>query len=86
VTAENELNKPRYEQLLNLYGVEVSGTLPEPVYTYGPARAAQNGGQIETRVFNVPKNYYFPIPDADVKMAPALGQNPGWSVESSSNN
>ena len=80
VTAENELGKPKYEQLLNLYGVEVSGTAARPVYTFGPARAAQNGGQIETRVFNIPKNYYFPIPDDDVKKAPALGQNPGWEV------
>lgn len=80
VTAENELVKPRYEQLLNLYGVEVSGTASRPVYTFGPARAAQNGGQIETRVFNIPKNYYFPIPDDDLKKAPKLGQNPGWEV------
>lgn len=80
VTAENELNKPKYEQLLNLYGVEVSGTAGHPIYTYGPARAAQNGGVIETRVFNIPKNYYFPIPDDDVKKAPMLGQNPGWEV------
>lgn len=80
VTAENELVKPRYEQLLNLYGVEVSGTAGHPIYTYGPARAAQNGGVIETRVFNIPKNYYFPIPDDDVKKAPMLGQNPGWEV------
>jgi len=30
------------------------------------------------RVFNVPKNYLFPIPFNEVKRAPNLGQNPGW--------
>lgn len=80
VTSANEKSKPYYEQLLNLYGVSISGTAEAPVYTYGPARAAQNGGEIETRVFNNPKNYLFPIPDADVKMAPDLKQNPGWEI------
>lgn len=80
VTASGEQSKPYYEQLLNLYGVEISGTEEAPVYTYGKARAAQNGGTIETRVFNIPKNYLFPVPDADVKRAPNLGQNPGWEI------
>lgn len=74
VTASEEQSKPYYEQLLNLYGVEISGTEAAPVYQYGPARSAQNGGPIETRVFNIPKNYLFPIPDSDVKMAPNLKQ------------
>lgn len=85
VSATSEVTKPRYEQLLNLYGVEISGTADAPVYTYGAARSAQNGGTIETRVFNVPKNYLFPIPDADVKMAPELRQNAGWEVNVSDN-
>lgn len=80
VTASEEQSKPYYEQLLNLYGVEISGTEAAPVYQYGPARSAQNGGVIETRVFNIPKNYLFPIPDSDVKMAPNLKQNPGWEI------
>ena len=58
----------------------ISGTEAAPVYQYGPARSAQNGGVIETRVFNIPKNYLFPIPDSDVKMAPNLKQNPGWEI------
>lgn len=78
VTAQNELSKPRYEQLLNLYGVRITGSDVQnaPVFTYGLAET------VNRRVFNVPKNYLFPIPNNDVKKAPNLGQNPGWEVAS----
>ena len=33
--------------------------------------------------FNVPKNYYFPIPDAETKRLPRLGQNQGWELSTS---
>lgn len=79
VTAQNELSKPRYEQVLNLYGVKITGTDVQnaPVFTYGLAET------VNRRVFNTPKNYLFPIPANDVKRAPNLGQNPGWEVASS---
>jgi hypothetical protein len=71
-TASNEANKPYYNQLLNLYGVRVTGTEGAPLYVFGLAE------KVNLRVFNSPKNYYFPIPADEVKRAPNLGQNPGW--------
>jgi hypothetical protein len=73
VTTANEKSKPMYQQVLNLYGVSVTpdaGT----VYNYGAAEIHAS------RVFNSPKNYYFPIPDAETKRLPALGQNKGWEL------
>jgi hypothetical protein len=32
----------------------------------------------EVRVFNVNKDYFWPIPQEDIDLAPALIQNPGW--------
>ena len=51
--------------------------LTAPVYTDGYAET------VNSRVFNSPKNYYFPIPAAEVKRSPNLRQNPGWEVEGS---
>ena len=72
VTAGNEAAKPHYNQVLNLYGVKVTATASAPVYTYGPAET------VNLRIFNSPKNYYFPLPANEVKRAPKLEQNPGW--------
>lgn len=33
---------------------------------------------VETRVFNTPQHYLFPIMDAEIKKTPSLTQNPGW--------
>ncbi len=74
VTATSEKSKPRYQQVYNLYGVSVTGTADNPTLTYGPAQTNN------LRVFNSPKNYYFPIPNDEVKRAPNLGQNPGWEI------
>lgn len=74
VTSSNELTKPYYQQYLNLYGVTVTGEADAPVYTFGRANT------VDSRVFNSPKNYLFPIPSNEVKRAPNLGQNPGWEV------
>lgn len=79
VTATNELSKPRYEQLLNLWGVRVTGTQEDPKYDIQRAEANS------LRIFNTPKNYRFPLPADEVKRAPKLKQNPGWDVGSSSN-
>jgi len=75
-TMINERNLPVYKQVYNLYGVQVT---PEAstVYTIVPAQ------KHPTRAFNIPKNYFFPIPDAEVKKAPNLKQNPGWELSAS---
>jgi hypothetical protein len=73
VTTANEKSKPRYQQVLNLYGVSVTPDA-STVFNYGAAEIHAN------RVFNSPKNYYFPIPDAETKRLPALGQNSGWEL------
>lgn len=70
--ADEEQGLPRYKQLLNLYGVKVTGTAVAPTYTFGFAET------VNTRTFISPKSYYFPIPSNEVKRAPKLGQNPGW--------
>lgn len=69
----SEKTLPYYRQVYNIYGVTVT---PEAstTYTYGPAQ------KHPTRAFNYPKNYYFPLPDAEVKKAPNLKQNPGWEL------
>jgi len=75
-TMTGERNLPVYKQVYNLYGVRVTpdaGT----VYNIVPAQ------KHPTRAFNIPKNYYFPIPDAEVKKAPNLKQNPGWELSAS---
>lgn len=72
VTKENETSKPYYEQLLNIYGAEVTLSGNKPVYKY------TTNSNLEGRVFNTPKNYLFPIPYNEVQKAPNLGQNPGW--------
>jgi hypothetical protein len=73
VTTSNEKSKPMYQQVLNLYGVTVTPDAAN-VFNYGAAEIHSS------RVFNSPKNYYFPIPDAEVKRLPALGQNKGWEL------
>ncbi|MGL4520004.1 MAG: RagB/SusD family nutrient uptake outer membrane protein [Phocaeicola sp.] len=72
-SAAAERNLPYYQQVYNIYGVGVTNA-DNPTYTYGVA------DKHPTRVFNSPKNYFFPIPDQDVKRAPNLGQNPGWDL------
>ncbi|NDV77563.1 RagB/SusD family nutrient uptake outer membrane protein [Dysgonomonas sp. 511] len=72
VTSGNEAAKPYYEQLINMYGVEVTIDNGKPEFTYG------TNANLEGRVFNVPKNYLFPIPYSETQKAPNLGQNPGW--------
>lgn len=79
VTSTGETGKPRYNQLLNLYGVKVTGSADTPSYTFGLAET------VNSRTFVNPKSYYFPIPANEVKRAPNLGQNPGWDTGSASN-
>ena len=76
-TVSNEKNLPYYKQVYNLYGVTVTKQGDKPEYTYGPAR------NYPIRTFNTPKNYYLPIPDAEIKKLPNLGQNSGWELSTS---
>lgn len=75
-TAASEKNLPRYKQVYNIYSVVVTPN-DNPVYTY------RNDNTHATRVFNSPKNYYFPVPDETFKKNPNLGQNPGWELKDS---
>lgn len=79
-SSASERNEPRYKQVYNLYGVVVSGEADNPVYNYGYAERNTQ------RSFTSPKNYYFPIPNNEVKRLPALGQNPGWELSESGSN
>lgn len=72
VSSTGEQTKPYYQQMLNIYGVKVTGTDAAPVYTYDYAK------DHKTRTFISPKSYLFPIPYTETKAAPGLGQNPGW--------
>ena len=72
-SASSERNEPRYKQVYNLYGVQVNPKA-STVYTYTSTELYR------TRAFSSPKNYYFPIPDAEIKRLPNLGQNAGWEL------
>lgn len=72
-TVESERTLPRYQQVYNIYGVRITPGAAT-VFNYGPAQLHP------TRTLLVPKSYYFPIPDSEVKKAPNLGQNPGWEL------
>ncbi|MDR3188287.1 MAG: RagB/SusD family nutrient uptake outer membrane protein [Prevotellaceae bacterium] len=69
----SEVSLPRYKQYYNLYGVAVTNPA-SPAYSYVPAQ------KHPTRTFNSPKNYFFPLPNDEVKRAPNLKQNPGWEL------
>ena len=73
-TPQSEKNLPMYKQIYNIYAARVSGEANDPDYEYAIEHVHP------TRTFNSPKNYYFPIPDDDVKKAPNLKQNPGWEL------
>lgn len=75
-TVSTEKNLPRYKQVYNIYGVTITPDA-STVYTYGSAQ------KHPTRAFNSPKNYYFPLPETEVKKAPNLKQNPGWELSAS---
>lgn len=72
-TQAGEKSLPRYKQVYNIYGVTVTPDA-STVYTYGAA------DMHPTRAFISPKNYYFPIPDAEIKRIPTLKQNVGWEL------
>ena len=74
-TVNSEKSLPLYKQYYNLYGVTVTNAA-NPSYDFGPSQMHAS------RAFNSPKNYFFPLPDDEVKRAPNLKQNPGWELSS----
>jgi hypothetical protein len=72
-TVNSEKNLPRNQQYYNLYGVTVTNP-DNPKYEYVAAQ------KHPTRTFISPKNYFFPLPNDEVKRAPNLKQNPGWEL------
>ncbi len=74
--ATSEKNEPTYKQVYNLYGVTVTPD-QSTVYNYGAAEMHKS------RAFNAPKNYYFPIPNDEIKRLPKLKQNSGWEMSAS---
>ena len=73
-TPGSEKDLPMYRQIYNLYAASVSGEAENPVYEYTVEPIHP------MRTFSSPKNYYFPIPENDIKRAPNLKQNPGWEL------
>ncbi len=71
-TYNSEAGLERRKQIYHLYGVRITSSGSNTVYTYVDAQSHP------TRSFSSPKNYYFPIPYEEVQKAPNLGQNTGW--------
>lgn len=67
-----ETNLPRYRQVYNLYGVTIHPDQSD-VYVYALAETYPE------RVFRSPKNYFFPIPYAEI-IKTGLPQTPGWEM------
>ena len=79
-TASSEKNLPYYKQVYNLYGVDPSD-VPNKDGSFNGSYSYRNSAKDPVRAFNSPKNYYFPIPDNEVK-ATGWAQNPGWELSS----
>ena len=79
-TAESETSLPYYKQVYNLYGITPSEA-PNPDGSYSGSYSYNKSIKDPVRAFNSPKNYYFPIPDNEVK-ATGWAQNPGWELSS----
>lgn len=79
-TASSEKSLPYYKQVYNLYGVDPSG-VPDTDGSFNGTYSYRNSAKDPVRAFNSPKNYYFPIPDNEVK-ATGWAQNPGWELSS----
>ena len=79
-TANSEKALPYYKQVYNLYGVDPSD-VPNKDGSFNGSYSYRNSAKDPVRAFNSPKNYYFPIPDNEVK-ATGWAQNPGWELSS----
>ncbi len=78
VTVSNELSKPRYQQVRNIYSAVITADEDGSNASY----VYQNDNVHPTRAFTSPKNYLFPLPNDEVKKAPNLKQNSGWELSS----
>ena len=82
-TASSETNLPMYQQVYNLYGVTPSGA-PNEDGSFNGQYSYNKSLKDPVRAFRSPKNYYFPIPDNEVKAVSNWSQNSGWELSSSS--
>lgn len=82
-TANSEKMLPYYKQVYNLYGVDPSD-VPNKDGSFNGTYSYRNSAKDPVRAFNSPKNYYFPIPDNEVK-ATGWAQNPGWELSAAKN-
>jgi hypothetical protein len=73
VTPDNEKSKPRYQQVYNLYSMQIT-------VDGGTSYSVIPNSIRPIMTFITPKDYLFPIPDSEVKKAPNLKQNPGWEL------
>lgn len=79
--AEKAQNLPYYDQIYNLYMMYIEGDTGESdgstegTYSFYITTAE---GAVDCRIFHSPKDYYFPIPEEEVKKCSNLTQNPGW--------
>lgn len=83
-TAASELNLPMYKQVYNLYGVTPSGA-PNEDGSFNGSYSYNKSLKDPVRAFRSPKNYYFPIPDNEVKAVSNWAQNAGWELSSRKN-
>lgn len=74
-SASAEKSKPIYQQVYNLYSVQVTPDATQ-VYTVITNPMHAKLGIV------LPKSYLFPIPNEEYKKDPSLGQNSGWEIKS----
>lgn len=72
-SASAEKNKPLYQQVYNLYSMQVT---PEGTQTYTIIPNSLH----PTLGIVLPKSYFFPVPDDEYKKNRNLGQNTGWEI------
>jgi hypothetical protein len=77
VTPASEVSKPRYQQVYNLYSMQIT-------VDGGTSYSVIPNSIRPIMTFITPRDYLFPIPDSEVKKAPNLKQNPGWEMTESS--
>ena len=78
-TATSETNLPMYQQVYNLYGV-TPAEAPNADGSYSGSYSYNKSLKDPVRAFRSPKNYYFPIPDDEVKAVSNWQQNAGWEL------
>ena len=82
-SASSETSLPMYKQVYNLYGVTPSSS-PNADGTFSGSYSYNKSLKDPVRAFRSPKNYYFPIPDDEVKAISNWDQNPGWELTTKS--